>query len=215
MSPTKFSAGVVLALGLMTAPVCAEEAAAKPAATYTFIDSADPAVAELAQAGFKAIEVIGGRLIQETTRELATKETRQAVAVLHLKDLELPKPVAGKPTVTAVKRTSLMLRDLRNAPDAADTAALQKIQEQMSDTGQPDKMYVQKIEQPGLPVEWRVYRPIATTKACLACHGDPSKFNPGVKEELDRLYPLDRALDYSAQQWRGVIRVTLAPAAQK
>lgn len=212
MSPTKLSASLVLLVGLLTAPLFAEETPAKPAATYTFIDSADPAVAELAQFGFKAIEAIGGKLIQETTRELATKETRQAVEVLHLKDLELSKPVAGKPTVTAVKRTSLMLRDLRNAPDAADTAALQKIQEQLSDTGSPDKMFVQKIEQPGQPVEWRVYRPIATTKACLACHGDPSKFHPGVKEALDRLYPLDRALDYTAQQWRGVIRVTVAPA---
>ena len=73
MSPTKLSASLVLLVGLLTAPLFAEETPAKPAATYTFIDSADPAVAELAQFGFKAIEAIGGKLIQETTRELATK----------------------------------------------------------------------------------------------------------------------------------------------
>ena len=74
---------------------------------------------------------------------------------------------------------------------------------------------MQKIEQPGQPVEWRVYRPIASTPACLACHGDPDKFRPGVKEALDRLYPHDKAVDYSAQEWRGVIRVSLTPAAAK
>ena len=76
-------------------------------------------------------------------------------------------------------------------------------------------MLVQKTEMPGHPVEWRVYRPIASSKSCLACHGDPSKFSPGVKEALDRMYPEDKALDYSAQEWRGVIRVTLVPAAKK
>lgn len=75
-------------------------------AVYTFVDSADPAVTELAQFGFKAIEQIGGKLVLETTRELATKETHLAVATLHLKEMELPKPVAGKPTITAVRRTS-------------------------------------------------------------------------------------------------------------
>jgi len=179
---------------------------------YTFVDSADPAVVEIAQYGFKAIEQIGGMLVQETSRELATKETHEAVGILHLKGMELPKPVAGKPTVTAVRRTSLMLRDPRNAPDGADTAALEKIHTQLMDGESPDKMLVMKTEPPGQPVEWRVYRPIAASKACLSCHGDPSKFRPGVKEALDRLFPEDKAVSYSAQEWRGVIRVSLAPA---
>ncbi len=184
-------------------------------AVYTFVDSADPAVAEIAQYGFKVIEQIGAQLVNETTRELATKETHLAVAVMHLKGMQLPKPVAGKPTVTAVKRTSLLLRDPRNAPDGADAAALDKIHVQLMADQSPDKMLVQKTEMPGQPVEWRVYRPIASSKSCLACHGDPSKFSPGVKEALDRMYPEDKALDYSAQEWRGVIRVTLVPAAKK
>jgi hypothetical protein len=75
---------------------------------------------------------------------------------------------------------------------------------------------VQKIAPPDQPVEWRVYRPIATTQSCLACHGDPANFKPGVKEVLDRLYPGDKAIDYSRQEYRGVLRVSLAmPEAAK
>jgi len=236
MSATKHFAGLALTTVLLTASTFAADTPTPPptptkvlqyfdsatlppgprpdGAVYTFVDPTDPAVVELAQYGYKVIEQIGGQLVTETTRELATKETSLAVSVLHLKNLELPKPVAGKPTVTAVKRTSLMLRNPLNAPDGADTAALDKIHAQLMADESPDKILVQKTEIPGQPVEWRVYRPIAASKSCLACHGDPSKFRPGVKEALDRMYPEDKAVDYGAQEWRGVIRVTLVPAAK-
>jgi hypothetical protein len=187
---------------------------AKPdGAVYTFVDSADPAAAKIAQLGHKTIDQIGGRLIDEVKHELATKETSLAVSIMHLKGMELPKPVAGQPTITAIKRTSLMLRDPNNAPDGADMAALDKIHKQLMADESPDKILVQRIEQTGKPVEWRVYRPIAASQACLACHGDPKTFRPGVKEALDHQYPEDKAVDYSAQEWRGVIRVSIAPAA--
>lgn len=181
-------------------------------ATYRFIDSKDPAVADIAQFGFRTIERVGAMLVTEITRELATRETSQAVSIMHLKGLELPKPVAGQPRVTAIKRTSLMLRDPSNAPDGADVAALNKIHTQLMADEAPDRMLVQQIEQAGQPTEWRVYRSIAASQSCLACHGDPKTFRPGVKEALDLLYPEDKAVDYSAQEWRGVLRVSIVPA---
>ena len=181
-------------------------------AVYTFVDSADPAVADIAQFGYKTIDRIGGQLVSEVNRELASKEPSAAVAIMHLKRLELPKPVAGQPSVTAIRRTSLMLRNPANAPDGADQAALNKIHKQLMDDQTVDKMLVQKIEQPGKAIEWRVYRPVASSQSCLACHGDPKTFAPGVKAALDQQYPEDKAVDYAAQEWRGVIRVSIAPA---
>ncbi len=234
MKVTKFSALCVVSGSLLLAGLIAAESTPPPpskityldsaaastgprpdGAVYTFMDSADPAVAEIATAGYKAIERIGGMLISEVNRELAAKETSLAVSVMHLKSLELPKPVAGQPKITAIKRTSLMLRSPLNAPDGADQAALDKIHKQLITGDTPDKMLVQKIEQPGKPVEWRVYRPIAASQSCLACHGDPATFRPGVKAALDQQYPEDKAIDYSAQEWRGVLRVSVAPAAGK
>jgi hypothetical protein len=182
-------------------------------AVYTFVDSAAPEAAAIAQFGYKTIDRIGGMLVTEITRELATKETSEVVAVMHLKDLSLPKPVAGQPKITAIKRTSLMLRDPRNAPDGADMAALNRIHAELMADQTPDKMLVQKIELPGKQVEWRVYRPIAASQSCLSCHGDPKTFRPGVKDALDRLYPEDKAINYGAQEYRGVLRVSIEPAA--
>jgi hypothetical protein len=196
--------------GVFTAGLFAQPAKA-PAddGLVTFVDPTDPAVAEIAQTGYKLIDFVGTKLVNETTRELATRDTKEAVGILHLKDMPLPKTAPGAPKLTAVKRTSLHIREPKNAADAADRAALLKISDQLTDEGSAEKMLVQKIERTGKPTEWRVYRPIAVSKSCLACHGDPTKFAPGVKETLDAQYPMDQAIDYSAQAWRGVLRVSL------
>jgi len=184
--------------------------------TAAFVIGGDETANKIAQYGFKMIEQIGGLMIAEVNRELANREISEAVSIMHLKSMELPKPVAGRPTITAIKRTSLLIRDPRNAPDAADTAALNKIHSQLMADQLPDKMLVQKIERAGQPVEWRVYRPIGASQSCLACHGDPKTFRPGVKAALDLLYPEDKAVDYGAREWRGIIRVSMtAPAATK
>jgi hypothetical protein len=179
-------------------------------ASGTFVAVDDPQAAPIAEFGSKTIEHIGYMLVTEINRTLATTDVKDSIQVMHLKDLKLPKSNPGQPVVTAIKRTSSLLRDPANAPDAADKAALDRIYEQLANNEAPDKIIVQKLEHPGAPVEWRVYRPIATTQACLACHGDPANFQPGVKEVLDRVYPGDKAIDYSRQEYRGVLRVSLA-----
>lgn len=228
MKATKLVPGVALLAGFFTASLFANDAksisytdSAKvptggkvEGAVYTFVDPADPAVADLAQVGYKMIDFVGTKLVNETTRELASRDTKEAVAILHLKDMPLPKTQPGQPKLTAVKRTSLHIREPKNTADGADRAALLKISDQLTDEGTADKMLVQKIEQDGKLIEWRVYRPIAASKSCLACHGDPTKFAPGVKEALDAQYPMDQAVDYSAQAWRGVLRVSLEPVAK-
>jgi len=181
-----------------------------PGATFSFVDGADPAAAPFATFGFNEIARIGGLMVTQVNESLVNDDIGVSVAAMHLKNLELPKPVAGKPAVTAIKRTSQMLRDPANTPDAADAAALEKIHQQLMNDEKPDLMIVQRVDRPGQPVEWRVYRPIATSKSCLVCHGDPAKFKPEVKAALEHLYPQDKAVDYQAQEYRGVIRVSLA-----
>jgi hypothetical protein len=196
--------------------VSASTAAKAEAGTFVKVD--DPEAAALARYGYNLIERIGGMLVAEVNRELAAKDVADTIDVMHLTNVELPKPQPGQPKVTAIKRTSSMLRDPANSPDAADKAALDRIHLQLMNNEAPDKVIVQKIALPGEPVEWRVYRPIATTQSCLACHGDPEKFEPAVRDLLERRYPGDKAVDYRRQEYRGVLRVSLQapdPAAKK
>jgi len=179
-------------------------------AKFSFVDRNDPAVQDVLTAGFDEITRIGTIMVTEVNESLVNDEIGASVAAMHLKKLKLPTPVAGQPTITAQKRTSLMLRDPQNAPDAADAAALEMVHAQLMEGDKPDSVILQRVDRPGKPVEWRVYRPIATSKSCLVCHGDPATFRPEVKAALDHLYPQDKAVDYQSQEFRGVLRVSVA-----
>jgi hypothetical protein len=179
---------------------------------FAWVDSGDPAAADYRRAGEKLIDRIGGSLLSEVRRVVAEVGAAEAVGILHLKDFALPKPAAGQPRATAIKRTSLLLCNPANAPDGADQAALTRIKTELAEGNPPSKILVQKVDLPGGAVEWRVYRPIGVAASCLACHGDPESFEPGVGAALQRLYPENQAVGYSPSAWRGLIRVSLAPA---
>ncbi|MBX3737440.1 MAG: DUF3365 domain-containing protein [Candidatus Didemnitutus sp.] len=191
---------------------------AKPEMKFSWAAGSDPEAAAISQSGERLIDRVGGSLMVEVERTLAAKGLDEAVELLHLKSLAPPKPVAGKPVVTAIKLTSFRVRDPKNAPDAADFAALDLVRIAMQSGESPPKLIVQKVEQPGAPLEWRVYRPIAVNPKCLLCHGQVESLQPQVLHMLERLYPEDKATGYQAWEWRGLIRVSYenpppAPAA--
>lgn len=191
--------------------LCASLWAQEPAKTelkFAWAPEDDPTTATVRAAGDKLIDRIGGSLLVEVERILATKGLDEAVELMHLKSLAPPKPLAGKPRVTAIKLTSLRVRDPKNTPDEADFAALDLVRIALNAGEAPPKIVVQKVEAAAAPPEWRVYRPIAVSPKCLLCHGDSESLQPQVRHMLERLYPEDKANGYSAWEWRGLIRVS-------
>jgi hypothetical protein len=177
---------------------------------FTWIDAADPAAAAIRRVAEPVIQQTGNRMLGEVNRVLTQKGAEAGIDELHLKTWNLPVAVPGQPTITAVKRTSLRVRNLANLPDNADLAALLSIQTAMADGNTPPGILVQRVEADGrAPAEWRVYRPMITTVACLVCHGPVDTLTPGVKAKLERLYPGDKATEYRANEWRGLIRVSI------
>lgn len=175
---------------------------------FSWADESDPVVVELARSGERLIDRIGGSLMAEVDRMLGTLGLEAAVPELHLKNLNPPKPVEGRPRVTEIRRTSYRVRERRNTPDAADLAALDLVRISLNSGEQPPKILVQKVERPGVAPEWRVYRPISVAPNCLLCHGPVESLQPGVRNALERYYPEDKATGYSAYDWRGLIRVS-------
>lgn len=176
---------------------------------FSWVENPDAALIGIRTLGERTIDRIGGAMITEVERILTTKGLDAAVEELHLKSLKLPKPTDGKPRVVAMKRTSLRIRNPDNAPDAADMAALQRIAETLGGDEPPPKVLFQKVETSDAQVEWRVYRPIAVTEHCLLCHGKGDALQPSVQSAVARHYPEDKAVNYSAYDWRGVIRVSI------
>jgi len=181
---------------------------------FTWIEADDPAVAEIVRLGDAMIQQSGQNLISEVRRVLATKGPEAGIDELHLKQLKLPAGVPGQPRITALKRTSLKVRNPANLPDNADLAALMTFQSALADGDTPPRILVQQLAAEGAdPAEWRVYRPIILASNCLVCHGPESALEPAVKAKIERLYPTDKATDYAANEWRGFMRVSIvAPA---
>ncbi len=175
----------------------------------TWIDPDDPSVAAIRQTGESLIDRVGYMMIYEVERTVADKGLAKAIEVVHLKDLSLPKPQPGQPRVTAIRRTSLHLRNPANHPDSPDRAALSVIDSALRGGNDVPAVLVQKVENPGAPAEWRVYRPITTMPLCVKCHGPVEDLAADVRTQLALKYPNDRATGYTAFQWRGLIRISM------
>lgn len=178
-----------------------------------FVDPAAPEVAEIRTLGERAINRVGVSMVSEVKLAVAKDGPEKAVEVCHLKALPMTgKVIDDMPRITAVKRTSLQLRNPANAPDAADQLALRKVQLDIERGENPPKVLVQRIDLPGAAREWRVYRPIGVAQQCVVCHGERENLSPGLRQRLEERYPNDQATGYTIGQWRGLIRVTVAEA---
>lgn len=207
------SCPIVLSLALALAASFCAQAAETPAPRLSFVDPDDDAVAEVRRLGERTIDQVGGALLVEVRRVLANTEPPFAVGVLHLKNYKLPAAAPGQPAVTAIQRTSFRTRNPANAPDAADQAVLDLIKRQFDRGDDVARVVVQKVERTGNAVEWRVYRPLAIMDQCMVCHGPSTSLEPGVAAALKQFFPGDTAVDYEPGEWRGLIRVSIAPPA--
>jgi hypothetical protein len=200
---------VVLSLACGVAIFAAGRAADAESPPHIFVPADDPRVASFRQAGERAIDHAGNALVLEVRRVMTDTAPAMALGRLHLKDYKPPTSPKGLPVVTTIRRTSLLVRNPANAPDAADLAALTRIEEEIKNGDAVSNVLVQRVTLPGQTPEWRVYRPLVTLKQCTDCHGTPNALAPGVADALHVFYPADKAIDYRAGSWRGLIRASI------
>lgn len=192
--------------------------AADPAAemNFSWADDSEPLATTLLLSGTKLTDLVGGSLMRECDRALSTVGLDESMEIMHLKKLGIPAPVPGKPSVTGFKLTSYRVRNPRNAPDPADLAALEHIRTKLRDSdGTASQPFLQRVERPGQPVEWRVYRAFVITPQCLLCHGRAESLQPQIRASLNRHFPEDQAVNYGPYDWRGLIRISLVVPPEK
>ncbi len=187
--------------------------AAEPAPAARLVaPDASPEAAEVVLAGRAAAAQAMTKLLAELTVALAADGAAGAVEVCHLKALPLTAARDPKlPQVTGVKRTSLKVRNPANAPDAAERLVLDHVAALAARGEALPEVLLQRVEPADAAPEWRVYRPVVMQTACLACHGEPLSQSPALRAALQARYPQDAALGYRAGDWRGLIRVSVAP----
>lgn len=183
-------------------------ATSAPAPEISWADLDDPTTQMVSRAANDWVNRLHDSLLGEVDALLHTARPELALEQLHLKKNSLPRSRSSEPRATALKFTSLRVRNPVNAPDAGDLAALEIIQAQLLNGMQPTGLLVQKVTNPDAPIEWRVYRSVSVMPKCTLCHGPKELLQPEVRATLAKLFPEDKAVDYAPFDWRGVIRVS-------
>ncbi len=103
-----------------------------------------------------------------------------------------------------VRRIGTRVRNpLTGAPDSWEQEQLQKIHKRIA-SGETlsDILVFERLNEPAGPAV-RYLKPIATGPLCLTCHGPVSSQSAELRSALQRDYPHDAAVGYSAGELRG------------
>jgi hypothetical protein len=106
-----------------------------------------------------------------------------------------------------VKRTSLDLRNPRNAPDDFERELLVRLAALQKEGNLPEE--VLEAGRIGGREVYRYARPIVAEAFCVTCHGGPRDIPPEVRRILQDRYPDDKATGWKAGDLRGVVSVVV------
>ncbi len=151
----------------------------------------------------RAVERLGREMRKKLKDTLQKSGPAEAVDVCAKDAPAIISRIEGELGVT-MKRTSLKLRNPRNAPDAAEKNVL----ESLAALHRAGEKLPQGVTQfPDDPR--RFYKTIMVEKTCLQCHGDPTTMSEAVRRALAATYPDDRAVGYREGDFRGIVSVTV------
>jgi hypothetical protein len=105
-----------------------------------------------------------------------------------------------------VGRTSLKIRNAKNAPDAWELATLEEFEARKAKGEAPDKLVKAEIVSENGQKTFRFMKAIPTVPLCLNCHGRDIK--PEVAAKLEGLYPADKAKGYGEGELRGAFTLS-------
>ena len=162
-------------------------------------------IAEAYRQGNEVAAKAQERLMKTLQEAIGKKSLKEAVVFCNLQAYPLTDSVSRQYNAT-IRRTSLRLRNPKNAPTELEEQLLQA--------------YQYNTEK-GLPVEENVQRmgndlllytkPIVLgNELCLHCHGTPKKdIAVETLQQIDSLYPQDEARNYQLGDFRGIWSIQL------
>jgi uncharacterized protein DUF3365 len=147
----------------------------------------------------------GARLLAELQKAMADGGPVNAIGVCNTIAPEIAAEKSAA-THTSVGRTSLKLRQPKNAPDAWELRQLENFEARKAAGENPAALEVGEFtEKDGKPI-FRYMKAIPTAPLCLNCHG--AQLSPEVAARLQALYPEDRATGFALGDLRGAFTIT-------
>lgn len=107
-----------------------------------------------------------------------------------------------------IKRISNKFRNPDNAPDELESEALKFFEQLVAEGKNIPKFHLQKSPEED-KIIFYYYKPMKIAQECLICHGNKEEISIETSQILAELYPNDKATDYKAGDFRGLIRVKI------
>ncbi len=169
---------------------------------------AEDDVKQRTDAARAAATEFGATLIGELQKAIAAGGAVNAIGVCNV---VAPKIAADQSAERhmAIGRTSLKLRQPKNAPDDWELAQLKRFAERKAAGENPATIEVGAYAEKDGKRVFRYMKAIPTGALCLNCHG--TSLAPEVAAKLHELYPADAATGFNAGDLRGAFTITETP----
>lgn len=106
-----------------------------------------------------------------------------------------------------IKRTSMKLRNPKNAPDSFERSVLDRFESHARAGAPVDDVLEQGVVDG--KTEYRYAQPIYVRSFCVTCHAAAGEMSPEVRKTLEERYPEDRATGYKTGDLRGIVSVVI------
>ncbi len=153
----------------------------------------------------QAIKQFGSRLKDELQKGMKKGGPEAAIQVCHTVATELADSTSQQ-LGWNIGRTSLKVRNPKNAPDVWELQVLDEFEKRKSNGGDITKMEHYEVIQTNGKKVFRYMKAIPTSGLCLSCHGPSISTN--VIDQLDALYPEDQARGFKVGDIRGAFTIT-------
>ena len=156
--------------------------------------------------GRAAASALDDMLRTRMSRSLKDSGPAGAMSVCAYQAQALADDVARKEGVT-IRRTSLKLRNPKNAPDAYEKELLARFSARAREGDLPDESMDERREN-GRKV-YRYAKPLVAVPLCITCHGRPEEIPEDIRKMLESRYPEDAATGYADGDFLGIVSVVI------
>jgi hypothetical protein len=175
---------------------------------WTATATAQSDVKERIDAARAAAGDFGMTLIGALQKAIAAGGPVNAIGVCNIAAPEIAAAKSAERHMT-IARTSLKLRQPKNAPDDWEMRQLQSFEQRKAAGESPAGIEIGEYVEVGGKKLFRYMKAIPTGEVCLACHG--STLTPEVTARLKELYPADAATGFKLGDLRGAFTITQTP----
>ncbi|VAX18159.1 hypothetical protein MNBD_NITROSPINAE01-907 [hydrothermal vent metagenome] len=168
--------------------------------------SLEPVSEDVALERSKAmIKELGGNLSKHLKASIISSGFVKSIDACSTVAQETPKEMNKKSRGT-IRRVSLKLRNMKNAPDDYEKTVLLQMEKDHEKQELKD-IYKSVVKNKRGKPTLRVMKPILVKSLCLNCHGTPYTWKRAAIKKVLEIYPNDMATGYASGEVRGAFSV--------